>query len=30
MCELGEGRKSTFNYGLIESLKSKNKPINFD
>jgi Ca2+-binding EF-hand superfamily protein len=30
MAELGESRKGTFTYGIIEGLRSKNKPINFD
>ena len=30
MEELGEGRKGTYIYGIIEGLKAKNKPINFD
>ncbi len=30
MEELGEGRKGTFIYNMIEGLKLKNKPINFD
>ena len=30
MEELGESRKGTFAFGLIENLKSKGKPINFD
>lgn len=30
MDELGESRMGTFTFGLIESLKGKGKPINFD
>lgn len=30
MDELGDSRKGTFIYGVIENLKSKNKPITFD
>lgn len=30
MDELGESRKGTFAYGVIENLKSKGKTINFD
>jgi calmodulin len=30
MDELGESRMGSFTYGLIEGLKSKGKPINFD
>ena len=30
MAELGESRKGTFIYGIIDGLKTKNKPINFD
>ena len=30
MGELGEERKGSFTFGLIEGLKDKNKPINFD
>ncbi len=30
MGELGDERKETFTFGLIEGLKDKSKPINFD
>lgn len=30
MDELGESRMGTLTFGLIEGLKAKNKPINFD
>jgi Ca2+-binding EF-hand superfamily protein len=30
MEELGEGRRGTFIYGVIEGLKNKNKTINFE
>jgi Ca2+-binding EF-hand superfamily protein len=30
MEELGESRKGTFLYGIIDSLRSKGKPINFE
>ena len=30
MDELGDSRKGTFIYGVIENLRSKGKPINFD